>query len=68
MTAIVALESGKKTVDLLLPYAQAGVFDFLYREGSVLSSEYGENGIKVRAVIRPELWGKVRDFVINDAE
>ena len=62
------LESGKKTVDLLLPYAQAGVFDFLYREGSVLSSEYGENGIKVRAVIRPELWGKVRDFVINDAE
>lgn len=62
------LENGKKTVELLLPYAQAGVLEFLHREGSVLSSEYGENGIAVKAVIRPELWGRVRDFVINGAE
>ena len=62
------LESGKKTVELLLPYAQAGVLEFLHREGSVLSSEYGENGITVKAVIRPELWGRVRDFVINAAD
>lgn len=62
------LESGKKTVELLLPYAQAGVLEFLHREGSVLSSEYGENGITVKAVIRPELWGRVRDFVINGAD
>lgn len=62
------LESGKKTVELLLPYAEAGVLEFLHREGSVLSSEYGENGIAVKAVIRPELWGKVRNFVIDGKE
>ncbi len=59
------LESGKKTVELLLPYAEAGVLEFLHREGSVLSSEYGEDGIRVKAVIRPELWGRVRSFVVN---
>lgn len=62
------LENGKKNVELLLPYAEAGVLEFLHREGSVLSSEYGENGITVKAVIRPELWGKVRNFVINGEE
>lgn len=59
------LESGKKTVELLLPYAEAGVLEFLHREGSVLSSEYGEDGIRVKAVIRPELWGRVRNFVVD---
>jgi len=59
------LESGKKTVELLLPYTEAGVLEFLHREGSVLGSEYGEDGIRVKAVIRPELWGRVRNFVVN---
>ena len=59
------LESGKKTVELLLPYTEAAVLEFLHREGSVLSSEYGEDGIRVKAVIRPELWGRVRNFVID---
>ena len=62
------LENGKKNVELLLPYTQAGVLEFLHREVSVLSSEYGENGIMVKAVIRPELWGRVRDFVISGEE
>jgi len=62
------LENGKRRVELLLPYAEAGVLEFLHREGSVLSTEYVENGIRVGAVIRPELWGKVRDFVYKGDE
>lgn len=62
------LENGKKTVELLLPYSEAGILEFLHREGSVLSSEYLENGIEVKAVIRPELWGKVRNFVVDGEE
>ena len=62
------LESGKKTVELLLPYTEAGVLEFLHREGSVLLSEYGEDGIRVKAVIRPELWGRVRNYVVNAQE
>ena len=64
------LESDKKQVDLLLPYAQAGVLELLHREAAVIASEYAENGIEVKAVIRPELWGHVRDYVRreNDEE
>ena len=62
------LENGKRRVELLVPYAEAGVLEFLHREGSVLSTEYVENGIRVGAVIRPELWGKVRDFIFKGGE
>ena len=53
-----------------MPYAQAGVLELLHREAAVISSEYAENGIEVKAVIRPELWGHVRDYVRreNDEE
>ena len=61
------LENGKKRVSLLLPYAQAGILDMLRREGAVLDSEYTEDGIQVQAVIRPELWSKVKDFIKGDS-
>ncbi|MEG1908391.1 MAG: GTPase HflX [Oscillospiraceae bacterium] len=59
------LESGKKNISLRLPYSEAAVLELLHREGSVLSTEYVETGIEVKAVIRPELWGRVRAFVID---
>lgn len=59
------LENGKKTVELLLPYREAGVLELLHREGSVISAEYVDEGIRVKAVIRPELWGSVRSFVVR---
>ena len=60
------LESGKKKLELLLPYTEAGILELLHREGAVVSSEYTENGISVKAVIRPELWGRVRSFTAED--
>ncbi|NCC67839.1 MAG: GTPase HflX, partial [Clostridia bacterium] len=57
------LEGEKKRLNLLLPYSDAGILDLLRREGAVLSYEYTEAGIAVNAVIRPELWSKVRLFV-----
>ncbi len=62
------LESGKRSVELLLPYTEAGVLELLHREGAVTSQEYEENGIRVGAVIRPELWGRVRLFVVKDGQ
>ena len=55
-------------MELLLPYSEAGVLELLHREGAVVSSEYAENGIKVSAVIKPELWGKVRSFTEDVGE
>lgn len=56
------IEAGKKHVNLLLPYSETAVLDFLRREGGLISQKYTEEGIRVEAVIRPELWGRVRRF------
>ena len=52
---------------LLLPYDKAGVAETLRREAAVLSVEYGEAGVTVEAVVKPELWGLVREYV-QDAD
>ena len=58
-----------RRVKLLLPYDRAGLLDLLRREAAVLSAEYTERGIAVDAVVKPELWGRVREFVAKgDAE
>jgi len=62
------LESGKTKVELLLPYSQAGILELLHREGAVVSSEYTEDGIKVFAVIRPEMWSRVREYAKDNKE
>lgn len=33
----------------------------------MLSLEYGEDGVTVEAVVKPELWGLVREYVQNDS-
>ncbi|MFB0921065.1 MAG: GTPase HflX [Oscillospiraceae bacterium] len=60
------LENGKKNVELFLPYREAGILEFLHREASVTAVKYTEDGIRVEAVIRPELWGRVRSFAARE--
>jgi GTP-binding protein HflX len=55
-----------RRVVLRLPYDKAGLFDLLRREASILNSEYGEDGIRVEAVVKPALWGKVRDYIAEE--
>ena len=57
------LESNKKRVELLLPYTHTSVFEMLRREDAVIESEYLEDGIRVSAMVKPELWAKVSEFV-----
>ncbi len=56
------LNRGKKRVTLRLPYGKAGLLDTLHREAEVESVEYLEDAIEVRATVKPELWGQVREF------
>ena len=57
-----------RRVRLKLPYDKAGALELLHREASVLQTEYGDTGIEVEAVIRPELWGRVREFALTEEE
>ncbi len=57
------LSRGKKTVTLHLPYSRADLCDTLHREAEVTSREYRDGYIEIRAVVRPELWGTVKEYV-----
>lgn len=52
-----------RRVTLSLPYDRAGLLDTLRREAAVLDVEYGDERIRARAVVRPELWNLVKDYV-----
>ena len=55
-----------KRVRLALPYARSGILDTLRREAAVLDVEYTEDGVECEAVVKPELWGLVRNYVAED--
>ena len=57
------LDRGKKQVTLLLPYAAAGLLDSLNREAKVLRTEYTDSGIEVEAVVQPDLFGRVKQYI-----
>ena len=62
------LDRGKRRLALEIPYASAGLLDSLNREAAVLNTEYTESGIRVEAVVPPELFGRVKAFIPGYAE
>ena len=62
------LDRGKRQVTLLLPYSAAGLLDSLNREAKVLRTDYTEAGVEVEAVVQPELYGRVKQFIPGFAE
>ena len=57
------LDRGKRHVQLLLPYSAAGLLDTLKREAAVQYLEYRDDGIELEAVVQPELFGRVKQYI-----
>lgn len=57
------LRDGVRETELLLPYSDAGVLDVLRREAQLLSADYEDLGIRVRAELTLELRGRYRQFI-----
>ena len=57
------LTGNRREAELLLPYSDAGLVDALKREAEILSLEYTEEGIRVKAVLEAELFGRVKQFI-----
>lgn len=64
----VTLEKTKKKVTLRLPYEKGGVVEMLHREASVLRLDYLDDCIEVEAVLNPETYGKLRDYVSSEGQ
>ena len=51
--------------ELLLPYSDAGIAEILRREAEIRSLDYEEDGIHISAVLKPELLGRVKQYIPN---
>lgn len=59
------LSAGVKTLDLLIPYDKGGLLDVLHKECKVLSSEYTDTGVAVKAACPAHIYGRVKEYVVN---
>ncbi|MBO7423737.1 MAG: GTPase HflX [Oscillospiraceae bacterium] len=57
------LDRGKRHVHLSIPYANAGITDLLNREAILENLEYTDTSIEVDAVVTPDIFGSVRQFI-----
>ena len=57
------LDRGRRRVHLLLPYSAGALLDTLNRDAAVQYTEYTEQGIEVDAVVQPELFGRVKQYI-----
>ena len=60
------LGRGKHQVSLLLPYQMGGMVDTLHAGAKVLACEYTEDGIRIEAVVDETLFGRLRQYVIEE--
>ena len=61
------LTGTRHTVTLLLPYSQGGQVDTLHQRTQVQEVSYGAEGIRIRAVLDDELYGRLRQYVTEEA-
>ena len=66
MQAIADTAPGKKLrTTLLIPYSDGGVLNALHTTEKIISEEYRDDGIKLRALIDGALLTKVKKYEIN---
>ncbi len=60
LAAILGKDS--RRVRLRLPYDRSGLIDLLRREGAIQTMAYEQDHISIEAVVKPDLWSRVREF------
>ena len=57
------LDRGKRRVHLSVPYSNAGITDLLNREAILENMEYTDTSIEIDAVVTPDVFGRVKQFI-----
>ncbi len=60
------INSLKKEIKLIFPHSRAGLLDTLYRECSVKSVEYTDQGVEVVAQVSEKIRGKMREYIAEE--
>ena len=62
-----ALGRGKRRAVFCIPFAKGALVQMLHDEAAVLSVDYTETGTRVEAIVKPELWAKLREYAEGEA-
>lgn len=62
-----ALGRGKRRAVFCIPFAKGALVQTLHDEAAVLSMDYTETGTRVEAIVKPELWAKLREYAEGEA-
>lgn len=57
-----------KRVQLLIPFANAGIIAEIREKGTLISEEYVAEGIKISAIIDEALYAKAKTFIIESTQ
>ena len=56
------LNEGKYHAIFRIPYSRGDIVSLLQAEAAVLQLEYAEDGTVIEAIVKPEIWGRVKQF------
>ena len=56
------LDRGRRRAVFLFPFDKGVLVQAVYDEAAVLRTEYTESGTRIEAIVKPELWARVRDY------
>ncbi len=45
-----------------IPYSRGDLVSLLQQDAAILQLEYAEDGTVIEAIVKPEIWGRVKDF------
>ena len=45
-----------------IPYSRGDIVSLLQSDAAVLQLEYAEDGTVIEAIVKPEIWGRVKQF------
>lgn len=60
------LDMGRYHAKLVIPYDKGAVLDLLHGDALIENLEYTEKGIELDVTIKPEYWGRVKEFSVKD--
>jgi GTPase len=58
------LPKDEKEIEILAPFIEGWVTSYMHQNGKVLSEEYCEDGIKIKAVVKKVKIDKIKEFIV----
>ncbi|MBR4952876.1 MAG: GTPase HflX [Oscillospiraceae bacterium] len=62
------LGRSKHRAKFCIPYSEGKLVELIHREASVISTDYDERGTVIEAVVKADLWGKIKTYVLKEDE